>query len=60
MSSTTIALFRQHIEDQRQETQETQHKERAQERSETTDNPNLVAEMSRIEHAPYVWPRISC
>jgi hypothetical protein len=48
MSSTTIALFRQHIENQRQEAQEPQRKERAQERDETKRNPNLVAEMSRI------------
>jgi hypothetical protein len=50
MSSTTIALFRQHIDNQRQEAQEPQHEQRAQERSETKDNPNLVAEMSRIDH----------
>jgi hypothetical protein len=44
MSSTTISLFRQHIENQRQEPQ------RPQARSEPIDKPNLVAEMSRIEH----------
>jgi hypothetical protein len=50
MSSTTIELFRRHIENHRQEAQELQHKQRAQERTETKDNPNLVVEMSRIEH----------
>ena len=50
MSSTTIALFRQHIENQQQEAQEPPHKQRAQERSETTDKPKLVTEMSRIQH----------
>ena len=43
MSSTSIELFRQHTEKQRQEAEEPQHKSQAQERS-------LVAEMSRIEH----------
>jgi hypothetical protein len=50
MSSTTIELFRQHTEKQRQEAQEPQHKSQAQERSEKPDKANLVVEMSRIEH----------
>jgi hypothetical protein len=46
MSSTSIELFRQHTEKQRQDAQEPKHKSQAQE----TDKPSLVAEMSRIEH----------
>jgi hypothetical protein len=48
MSSRTIELFRQHTEKQRQE--EPTHNGQAQERREERDKPNLVAEMSRIEH----------
>jgi hypothetical protein len=44
MSSTSIELFRQHSEKQRQEAEEPKHKSQAQEQ------PSLVAEMSRIEH----------
>ena len=51
MSSTTIELFRQLTEKQRQEAEEPKHKSQAQERIEETDKPNLVVEMSRLEHA---------
>jgi hypothetical protein len=50
MSSTTIALFRQHFENQQREDQGPQPKQPAQERTETKDNPRLITEMSRIEH----------
>jgi uncharacterized protein YhaN len=51
MSSTSIELFRQHTEQQRHEEQEPRkHKSQAQERTQETDKPSLVAEMSRIEH----------
>jgi hypothetical protein len=43
MSSTSIELFRQHNEKQRQAAQERKP-------SQDTDKPSLVAEMSRIEH----------
>jgi hypothetical protein len=51
MSSTTIELFRRHTEKQRQESEEPKHKGQAQERIEQTEKPNLVVEMSRMEHA---------
>ena len=50
MSSTSIELFRQHTEKQRQES-EPKHKSHAPERSEQAEKPSLVAEMSRIDHA---------
>jgi hypothetical protein len=51
MSSTTIQLFQQHTEKQRQEPEEPKHKSQVQERSEETNKPNLVVEMSRMQHA---------
>jgi cell fate (sporulation/competence/biofilm development) regulator YlbF (YheA/YmcA/DUF963 family) len=51
MSSTSIELFRQHTEKQRQGTQTPDRASQAQERGEPTEKPSLVAEMSRMQHA---------
>jgi len=51
MSTTTIELFRRHTEQQQPSTQTREHKGRKPpEPSQQTDKPNLVVEMSRIEH----------
>ena len=51
MSSTSIELFRQHTEKQRQEAQAPQHTaQKPGAPSEEPKKPSLIAEMSRIEH----------
>lgn len=51
MSSTSIQLFREHTEKQRQKAQGPEHTvQKAQAPSEEPRKPSLVAEMSRIEH----------
>jgi hypothetical protein len=50
MSARTIELFRQYTEKERLKQQPEHKSQPAQGRSEEAENPNLVVEMSRIEH----------
>jgi hypothetical protein len=50
MSARTIELFRQYTEKEHLKQQSEHKSQRAQERSEQIENPNLVVEMSRMEH----------
>jgi hypothetical protein len=51
MSTRTIELFRQYAEKERLKQQPEHKSQTAQERSEQTEEPNLVVEMSNMEHS---------